>query len=264
MEKEYTCSKKEHCCYYHENNDIVNNKACAACIYREKVVEDTIQSTDNYNDNNVIDKKSKKKLILSIVIIIFLFGLVTVLNIAMSNQDNPKNMISERNENTQKSNNEDTQNSNNDNSENNDINYTTSTEKLDSEIVVESPEPSDIEDDENEEETKPVIGENCKIDYIISSTWDNGAVVDIVLYNENESALKNWKLEWKFDNDQKIEEIWNAKFEQDNNNIFMSGAEYNLDIPAKGSVSFGFKLYYTGLNSIPKEFKLNNVLCSVN
>lgn len=55
--------------------------------------------------------------------------------------------------------------------------------------------------------------------------------------------------------------LWNASFVQNDNTIIVTNESYNSIIKAKGMVSFGFNLSYSGINEKPSNFILNNTPC---
>ncbi|MDA1013562.1 MAG: cellulose binding domain-containing protein, partial [Planctomycetota bacterium] len=94
------------------------------------------------------------------------------------------------------------------------------------------------------------------VDYDIPSEWSNGYEAAVTIHNEADQAVENWELE--FDDPHSINSIWNASIAEH------SGSHYKIvapswarDIPAHGSVSFGYLGSRNGPVSVPTNYKLN-------
>jgi glucuronoarabinoxylan endo-1,4-beta-xylanase len=103
-------------------------------------------------------------------------------------------------------------------------------------------------------------------DYSISysqSDWGSGATVSVTIKNNSAAALNGWTLAWNFAGNQTITNIWNATYTQSGTAVTVKNASYNSAIPAKGSVSFGFNIAYSGVNAKPTDFTLNGTACQI-
>jgi hypothetical protein len=88
--------------------------------------------------------------------------------------------------------------------------------------------------------------------------WGTGATVSVEITNNDSSAIDGWTLGWTFSGNQKITNIWNARFTQNGTSVTATNQSYNSTIPANGGkVSFGFNLSYSGTNTKPTGFTLN-------
>lgn len=117
------------------------------------------------------------------------------------------------------------------------------------------------------EPTTPInekISSLYEVKYSLRSVWDNYAIIDIIIKNNSDEKLNEWVLSWEFEANQKIEEMWNATFEQDGNAVSVKGMDYNFSIPADDAVNFGFRINYNTTNPVPKTCVLNGVICKVN
>lgn len=104
---------------------------------------------------------------------------------------------------------------------------------------------------------------SCVVKYTIVNDWGNGATVNVTIQNNMTSPINGWNLQWKFPGNQRIREIWNAKFVQNGRNVKASNESWNATIPANGGkVSFGFNLRYSGVNRSPTAFTLNGIVCN--
>jgi xyloglucan-specific exo-beta-1,4-glucanase len=97
---------------------------------------------------------------------------------------------------------------------------------------------------------------NCTVAYT-QYDWGVGATVNIVIKNNGSTAVDGWILEWGFAGNQKITNSWCGDVVQNGNMVTVTNTAYNSSIPTGGSVSFGFNLTYSGINTQPTQFTLN-------
>ncbi|HJO92782.1 MAG TPA: glycoside hydrolase family 48 protein [Victivallales bacterium] len=77
-------------------------------------------------------------------------------------------------------------------------------------------------------------------EYKIIDSWNGGFIGEFVLTNNNSSSVDSWEL--KFDMEPNITNIWNAVLDSHTgNHYYIKNESWNKNIPAKGSVSFGFQ-----------------------
>jgi glucuronoarabinoxylan endo-1,4-beta-xylanase len=100
----------------------------------------------------------------------------------------------------------------------------------------------------------------CAVSYS-QNDWGSGASVSITIKNNGAAAINGWTLAWNFVGNQKITNIWGGTYTQNGTAVTVKNASYNSAIPAKGSVSFGFNLSYSGSNAKPAGFTLNGTTC---
>lgn len=102
---------------------------------------------------------------------------------------------------------------------------------------------------------------NAANDYSVDysqNDWGSGATVSVTITNNGTSAISGWTLGWTFSGNQKIANIWNARFTQSGTSVTVTNQTYNSTIPANGGkVSFGFNISYSGSNAKPTSFTLN-------
>jgi enterochelin esterase-like enzyme len=102
----------------------------------------------------------------------------------------------------------------------------------------------------------------CSISYS-QNDWGSGATVSITIKNNGSSAINGWTLVWNFAGNQKITNQWNGSCTQSGTTVTFKNASYNSTIPAKGSVTFGFNISYSGVNAKPTDFTLNGTACQI-
>ena len=99
----------------------------------------------------------------------------------------------------------------------------------------------------------------CKVTWTANS-WPGGFTADVrVIPGE---AVHGWTLTWFFPSGQTVTQGWNATIVQYGPSVTATNAAWNGDIPAGGSISFGFQGTYAGSNTVPAAFALNGVACN--
>lgn len=97
--------------------------------------------------------------------------------------------------------------------------------------------------------------EDYTVSYHVNSEWDSGFTSEITMTNNKATALEDWVLE--FDFDRAITNIWNGVIEShEGNHYVIKNAGYNSNIPASGSVSFGFNGLDGKKGDEPSGYKL--------
>jgi hypothetical protein len=99
--------------------------------------------------------------------------------------------------------------------------------------------------------------------YSVQNDWGNGATVNVTVKNNGASAVNGWTLAWTFPGSQKITNLWNGGYTQTGAAVTVKNAANNGAIASGASVSFGFTLSYSGVNTRPAEFTLNGIFCQI-
>ncbi len=82
--------------------------------------------------------------------------------------------------------------------------------------------------------------ESYSVLYEITEDWGEGYKAQITIINNMDTSLEDWRLSFSY-GDNNITQIWNAKMIANVDGRMEIGCEsYNQNIPAEGSVSFGF------------------------
>ncbi|BBC31653.1 Cellulose binding domain protein [Streptomyces graminofaciens] len=103
----------------------------------------------------------------------------------------------------------------------------------------------------------------CAVTYKITSEWSGGFQADVQLANTGTSAWTGWSLGWSFPNGQAVSQIWNADFTQSGSSVTAKNVNWNGNVAAGSSVSFGFTGSWSGTNGKPAAFKLGDQSCTV-
>jgi cellulase/cellobiase CelA1 len=123
-------------------------------------------------------------------------------------------------------------------------------------------EPPDDEEPEPEPEPEPIVGD-IYVTYLVRSSWDTGATVEITVTNNASDDITGWTLVWDFPDGQEITSLWTGTYTQDGASVTVQGETHNYTIPKDGSISFGFNLSHSGTNNSPTTFLLNDKECIV-
>ncbi len=118
--------------------------------------------------------------------------------------------------------------------------------------AAESDAEVDIEEIEGVEEAQLTDDESIEIQYSVTSKWENHYNVDVTLENVSGEAIDDWEICFEFKDE--IENIWNAKVvSHENGEYVIRNADWNQDITADGSVTFGMTVRYEGEIEFPED-----------
>jgi hypothetical protein len=105
-------------------------------------------------------------------------------------------------------------------------------------------------------------GGTALIDYNMY-LWGRGGSVSIMIKNKGTTAINGWQLEFSFNGNQKITDLWNGTYTQNGTAVTITNDSSNAKIPAKGIVNLGFEMTFTGQNVKPTSFTLNGAACEI-
>lgn len=91
----------------------------------------------------------------------------------------------------------------------------------------------------------------CGLSYSVKSQWNQGLVGEVHIHNLSASTVEGWHLQWTLSNAASISNYWNVSIFGQNSELHTTPLSWNQDIPAQGSVSFGFQLQF---NALPAEY----------
>ncbi|MDR3633988.1 MAG: cellulose binding domain-containing protein [Isosphaeraceae bacterium] len=100
--------------------------------------------------------------------------------------------------------------------------------------------------------------------FAVTSDWGTGVGAQITITNTTATPVNNWSLGFSWDHS--ITSIWNgAVTSHSGNQYVVSGASWDLSIPANGSVSFGFNATPGNVGAdVPAGYTLNGVSLGAN
>ena len=102
----------------------------------------------------------------------------------------------------------------------------------------------------------------CTFSYDLVNQWPDGfqATVSVTTVE----ALGNWHVGWSFRDGQKVTQMWDASFGQNDSRVTATAADYNKSVPAHGTLTFGFLASWSGKNSPAYGITLNGHACTKN
>lgn len=78
------------------------------------------------------------------------------------------------------------------------------------------------------------------------STWENNgmtaATETVTIYNKTDKAVTDWSVDLEFSGKVSIDQLWNGKYTADGSVVHVTAESYNEEIPAGGSIDFGYNL----------------------
>lgn len=99
------------------------------------------------------------------------------------------------------------------------------------------------------------------LDFKQSSTWEEDGKhcggYEVTLYNNTSSIANGWTVEFSAPQDIEIIASWNGDFSANGGILSVKNVDYNADIPAGGSVNFGFN--YSSM----EEYSISNYTISI-
>jgi uncharacterized protein (DUF1800 family) len=113
-------------------------------------------------------------------------------------------------------------------------------------------------------ELKKIQGQStspCSGTYKETTFWNVGFQGDVTVVN-NGPAINGWTVTFMFPTTtQTIYELWNGVYTQAGQTVTVSNASYNANVPAGGSINFGFNANWSGSHPAPIGFTLNGQSC---
>ena len=85
----------------------------------------------------------------------------------------------------------------------------------------------------------------------IVGQWQGGFQGDVKVTNTGTTPVNGWQLAWSYANGQVLTQSWGATYAQSGAAVTMTNASYTANIPAGGTVTFGFLSNWNGTNTAP-------------
>ena len=104
-------------------------------------------------------------------------------------------------------------------------------------------------------------GVQCSVDYK-TNDWGSGFTADLTITNRGTDTINGWTLTYAYSGDQKLANGWNGTWSQSGQSISVKDAGYNATIAAGAAVSTGAQFSYSGTNTAPNDFAINNTTCT--
>jgi hypothetical protein len=105
---------------------------------------------------------------------------------------------------------------------------------------------------------------SCNVSYTKTTEWPGGFGTSFRITNTGSQPINGWTLTWQFANDQRIEKLWAARFNQRGPDVNVTNETYNATIASGATVvDTGFNGFWDNVaNAKPTTFALNGVRCT--
>lgn len=100
----------------------------------------------------------------------------------------------------------------------------------------------------------------CTYAYDLVNQWPDGFQATLSVTTAD--ALTDWSVAWSFRDGQKVTQMWDASFGQNDSRVTAKAADYNRSVPADGTLSFGFLASWKGKNAPAYDVTLNGHSCA--
>ncbi|MEW2404072.1 cellulose-binding domain-containing protein [Streptomyces sp. NPDC046862] len=101
---------------------------------------------------------------------------------------------------------------------------------------------------------------SCRLRYEIVNEWPDGFQVTVTVTSTK--ALDGWRIGWTFKDGQRVTQMWDGTYDQDDARVTATAADYNRSVDAGGTFGVGFLASWQGDNSVPRDFTLNGRSCT--
>ncbi|CAM5516406.1 cellulose-binding domain-containing protein [Streptomyces aurantiogriseus] len=101
---------------------------------------------------------------------------------------------------------------------------------------------------------------SCSVDYDLVNQWPDGFQATVTVTTE--TPLSSWTVAWSFRDGQRVDQMWDASFSQNGSRVTAAAADYNKNVSADGTLSFGFLASWQNKNTAPHGFTLNGRDCT--
>ncbi|XUL92023.1 cellulose-binding domain-containing protein [Streptomyces galilaeus] len=107
---------------------------------------------------------------------------------------------------------------------------------------------------------QPPAAASCDVTYDLVGQWNDGFQATVTV--STTKALDNWRVAWSYRDGQQVTQMWDASVAQDGSRVTATAADYNKNVAANGSLTFGFLgTWNNSKNSAPSGFTLNGAAC---
>ena len=107
----------------------------------------------------------------------------------------------------------------------------------------------------------PVSAAGCKVGYT-ASTWQTGLTGQLTITNTGTTAWDNWRLEFGFSGNERIQHGWSATWSQTERAVRADAVSWNKRVAPGASVTAGFNASKSGTHVPPTAFTVNGERCS--
>lgn len=102
-------------------------------------------------------------------------------------------------------------------------------------------------------------GVTCTARYTLDNEWPDGFQAKVTLTPRK--TVRDWRLSWRFENGQRITEMWNGEFVQRGSTVTVTPADYNETARGGERLEVGFLGTWDAGNAAPTGLALNGRPC---
>jgi serine/threonine protein kinase len=93
----------------------------------------------------------------------------------------------------------------------------------------------------------------CTARYQVTSSWPGGYQVEVTVRNGGAAPVSGWTVQWTLPAGHRISGLWDATFTQQGRAVTVTNANWNAQIRADGSTSFGLNAVTSGGGAEPAQ-----------
>lgn len=112
--------------------------------------------------------------------------------------------------------------------------------------------------------TPTPTGVGCRVVWAVANDWGSGFTANVTITNTGSTAINGWALRFTFPGNQQITNLWGGVAAQQGQNVTVTNADWNANLPPGASAQPGFNANYSGTNARPTAFTVNGVTCTTN
>ncbi|WP_153033548.1 protein kinase [Amycolatopsis sp. YIM 10] len=93
----------------------------------------------------------------------------------------------------------------------------------------------------------------CTARFTVGGSWPDGYQSAVTVRNEGARTITGWELSWTMPDGHRVDNLWGGQFTQTGSAVTVTNADYNVTIPAGGSVEVGMTVRAsTGTRDAPE------------
>lgn len=109
----------------------------------------------------------------------------------------------------------------------------------------------------------PVSTQACKVIFTNTGDWGASFTANMHIVNTGSTPLNNWVLEWTFNGNQTITNMWGGNIQASGNYQMTTPAAWDTTIAPGAGIDVGYYASYSGSNAAPTSFRLNGMSCTL-
>src|SRR5256885_15950077 len=99
----------------------------------------------------------------------------------------------------------------------------------------------------------PPPATTCQASYAVTGTWPGGFQAQVTIKNPGTASMNKWTVGWVLANGETVVSAWNGTLTQSGSLATMKSADWNAQVAAGGSTTFGFVADQTAAPAQPES-----------